>query len=210
MALPTAVHKALQCVLFFTIVGQQISQVGLVDSFTSTGAATFYTRGRPDSGTNGSGEGDSSGSPLGRDWPALVVEASVSQSLALLREDVRWWFSASDHGVKIVLLLKFSQSQDQLVIEKWEEDEVPYPPGPITRSRARQYDIRLVRRQEIIISRDGTDPVSYKVDGGALVLEFKLLFLRDPDSEQGEGDVVMSVPRLQRHAEHVWGRAAEG
>ena len=42
------------------------------------------------------------------------------------------------------------------------------------------------------------------------MLEFKLLFLRDPDPEQGEWDLVMSVPRLQRHAEYVWGRAAEG
>ncbi len=133
--------------------------------FQESEAATFYARCRPDSGTNGSGEGDSSGSPLGRDWPTVVVEASVSQSLALLREDVRWWFSASGHGVKIVLLLKLSQSQDQLVVKKWEEEKPPYPPRPITRSRARRCGIRLVRRQEIIISRSETDPESYKVDG---------------------------------------------
>ena len=53
----------------------------------------------------------------------------MSQSLALLRDDVRWWFSASDHGVKIVLLIKFGQGQDQLVLEKWEEEESPAPPG---------------------------------------------------------------------------------
>ena len=109
------------------------------------------------------------------------------QSLALLRDDVRWWFSASDHGVKIVLLIKFSQGQDQLVLEKWEEEELPEPPGPLTRSRARQCGIRLVRRQEITISRNGTDPASYNVAGGALVLGFKLLFLRDPEPKPGGG-----------------------
>jgi hypothetical protein len=34
-------------------------------------------------------------------------EAGVSQSLGALQDDMRWWFSASDHQVKIVLLVKF-------------------------------------------------------------------------------------------------------
>jgi hypothetical protein len=63
-----------------------------------------------------------------------------------------------------------------------------------------------VLQQAITITYDDTgDPgntVSYTVNGGALVLEFRLLFLRDQGL--GEGDVVLSIPELQSYAAKVW------
>jgi len=58
------------------------------------------------------GKGHSCGGPnLGREgkdaWPTLVIEAGSSESLGALRDDMRWWFSVSDHQVNIVLLVKF-------------------------------------------------------------------------------------------------------
>lgn len=32
---------------------------------------------------------------------------------------MRWWFSASDHDVKIVLIMKLRQNEEQIVLEKW-------------------------------------------------------------------------------------------
>ena len=64
-------------------------------------------------------------------------------------------------------------------------------------------------QQEITITYDNTidagNTASYTADGGALVLEFRLLFLRDRGL--GEGDVVFSIPELQSYAVNVW---AEG
>ncbi len=57
------------------------------------------------------GEGDSTGGPKPEreghgTWPTLI-EAGDSESLPELRRDMRWWFSTSNHDVKIVLLAKF-------------------------------------------------------------------------------------------------------
>ncbi len=65
-------------------------------------------------------------------------------------------------------------------------------------------------RQEITISRDGTDAVSYTVAGGALVLGFKLLFLRDPDPNQREGDIVIGVSSLATVCEARLGGSCAG
>ena len=66
-----------------------------------------------------------------------------------------------------------------------------------------------VLQQAITITYDKTiDPwntASYTADGGALVLEFRLLSFRDRGL--GEGDVVFSIPELQSYAVNVW---AEG
>lgn len=39
-------------------------------------------------------------------WPTLVIETGYSQSIIALRQQMRWWFTASQHRVKIVLLIK--------------------------------------------------------------------------------------------------------
>ena len=111
--------------------------------------------------------------------------AGVSEPLGELRNDMRWWFSASDHQVQIVLLAKFDRSRRALNLEKWEEEAGGQP----------------VLRQNITITQDTTtDPVSYNVTGGALVLGSRLLFLRDPGP--GEGDCDLSD--LQFYAHRVW------
>lgn len=61
--------------------------------------------------------------------------------------------------------------------------------------------------QSIRISRNqATDPILYNITTrkGALVLRFRLLYLRDPGPQ--EGDFVIGVPDLQLYvnAEMVW------
>ncbi|KAK4208791.1 hypothetical protein QBC37DRAFT_295882, partial [Rhypophila decipiens] len=38
-----------------------------------------------------------------------------------LQDDMRWWFSASNHDVKIVLLVKMHLQNKEIWIEKWQE-----------------------------------------------------------------------------------------
>ncbi len=178
--------------------------MGLEDSWKSIGTATYRTQGHP--GGDG-GESDSSGGPRpkrgGRNnWPTLVIEAGHSESLTRLRQDMRWWFDASNHQVKIVLLAKFNHSQREIQLEKWEEEPQVARPGVTTTRLIAASTLAPVLRQRITITRNATSPPSYNVTSGALVLSFGLLFLRDPGP--GEGDFVFSIPDLQFYAECVW------
>ena len=181
----------------------QIFQMRLEESWDPLGATTFYARGQvPDGGTNGSGEGDSTGGALtsarrSDDWPTLVIEASVLQSLALLREDVRWWFSASGRGVKIVLLIKFSQGLDRLVLEKWEEEELLAPPGPLTRSRARQCG----KRSRLV--ETGQMPSHTRSLGGRWCSGSSFCFCEIRIRISGRGTLSLAFPALQRYAKHI-------
>ncbi|KAK4148562.1 hypothetical protein C8A00DRAFT_19625 [Chaetomidium leptoderma] len=54
---------------------------------------------------------------------ASSVKSFIHSSIAKseLRNDMRWWFSASDHQVQIVLLAKFEHTSRAIILEKWEE-----------------------------------------------------------------------------------------
>ncbi|UKZ81007.1 hypothetical protein TrVFT333_008774 [Trichoderma virens FT-333] len=54
----------------------------------------------------------------------------------------------------------------------------------------------------INITETSTTPPTYQVASSDLVLDFRLLFLRNP--RQGEGDVVITVAWLQQYAQRVW------
>ncbi len=169
----------------------------------SIGSATFRPgRGHP--GGDG-GEGDSTdGLRSGRtnldSWPTLVVEAGDSESSLDLRNDLRWWFDISNYEVKIVLV-KFDHNRHEIVLERWEE-EGSNPRIGIATTRFRT-SLQPVLQQTITITCDiTTNPTSYNVVSGALVLKFSLLFLRDLGP--GQRDVVIGIPELQDYADRVW------
>jgi hypothetical protein len=119
-----------------------------------------------------------------------------------MRKD--WWFSASDHQVKIVLLVKFGhQGRPEILIENWEEEPQEVQTGATTTPDAAVLQSRL--RQSITITRDtAMNTVSYQVARGALVLSFRLLFLRNPSHQEG-GDVIITVSELEELARRTWG-----
>lgn len=89
-------------------------------------------------------------------------------------------------------------------LEKWEE-EIPVRTGatPTRRSATLQHQEPVLRQSIAITPDTATNPATYNVTRGALVLSFRLLFLRDPGP--GEGDLVYSVQDLEEYAEDVWG-----
>ncbi len=171
------------------------------DNWVAFGNTTLYAQPPGDVG-----EGDSAGGPYPERcargaWPTLVIEAGVSRSLAGLRQKMWWWFAVSDHDVKIVLLAKFDRAHRTITLEMWEEEPRATRPGATTTRHAAAG--QPVMRQSITITRDLTaDPAAYIVTGGALVLRFGLLFLRDPGPT--EGDVVLAVEELEEYAARVW------
>jgi hypothetical protein len=113
---------------------------------------------------------------------------------------MRWWFSASDHQVKIVVLAKVQHARRAITLEKWEEEPHCTRPGAMTTRHSAA--LQPVLRQSIAITENtATDPVSYNVTG-ALVLEFDLLFLQSPGP--GEADFVLSVQELEKYAQGCW------
>ncbi|KAL7819014.1 hypothetical protein V8C26DRAFT_395669 [Trichoderma gracile] len=201
ITIPTALHEALHLNIYQRFdhrLGPEAMEI-----WRSIGRTTFRPQGHP--GGDGS-EGDSCGGPKpARNhklaWPTLVVEAGDSESLTALRDDMRWWFTASDHQVKIVLLSKFDHQHQQIIIERWEEDSQTHPGATTTRRAAAVGAVQPVLRQRITITRDPAID-SYQVDRSALVLSFRLLFLREPGPQ--EGDFVMSIADLQAFARDVW------
>jgi hypothetical protein len=168
------------------------------------GSTTFYSQGHP---RGNDPEGDSAGGPDPErafpGWPTLAVETGVSEPLSELHRDMRWWFSASGHQVKIILLVKFGdQGRPEILIEKWEEERQATREGATTTRQAAA--LQPILRQSIAITRyTTTNPASYHVTSGALVLSFRLLFLPDPQNPQ-ERDITISVPRLKIFAGNVW------
>jgi hypothetical protein len=209
VTLPNDLHEELHLNLYARFY-KQLVRDGTDEDWRQIGNATRRVQGHP--GGDG-GEGDSTGGPKPArqgpgNWPTLVIEAGDSETLNQLHADMRWWFSASNHDVQIVLLAKFDHRRSQIILEKWEEEWSQYS-GPTTRSRSVMMPQagRLVpiRRQYITISRSAD--LSYHVTRGALVLGFRLLFLRNPGPH--EHDFVISVAELQRYAECVWQQVRE-
>ena len=188
--------------------------MGIGRQWEDIGTTTFRAEGHP----NGDGgEGDSAGGPYPvppgrRGWPTLVIEAGYSESSEQLKRDMEWWFSASNHEVKIIVLAKFDRQRQKIFLDKYEEElqDQPAPrSGPVTRSAIARHGQVLVpvRQQEITITRNtGTIPTTYNVARGTLTLSFHLLFLRNPDPIRGEGDLVWSIAQMEEYAERVWSR----
>ncbi|CAG9994071.1 unnamed protein product [Clonostachys byssicola] len=183
----------------------EMAAMGLEDAWGEYGHAT--QRAEHDGGV---AEADSSGGPMERDddihpWQTLVIEAGYSQSLTALRQQMRWWFAASQHKVKIVLLIKLDPLvRGKIIIEQWKE----FPNGERAGATTTRFCARLepVNTQHITIQKTlpSTEPgdyLSYGVTGGPLRLSFVDLFLRAP--KQGEGDVVLTDHHLQRLAASV-------
>jgi hypothetical protein len=114
---------------------------------------------------------------------------------------MEWWFRASDHEVKIVILVKLSRHQETILVEKYGEEAQSARPGATTTRSSGA--LVPVRQQEIGITRDSTaHPHTFNIVRGDLVLGFRQLFLRAPGP--GEGDVVVSVQDLKEYAALVW------
>jgi len=134
--------------------------------------------------------------PYDMDWPTIVLEAGVSESVRRLRMDTRWWFSNSEGLVKIVLILHLNRTTHTIKIEKWEL--MPVTGGGIatrTRSRSNRPAQIPTQVQGIAIRPD-------RITGAPLTLDFDKIFLRQPNPP--EQDLVMTEEDLRGWSNLVW------
>jgi len=124
------------------------------------------------------------------DWPTLVFESGVSESLSRLRIDADWWLTNSEGHVNIVVIIALHRAQSKIQIEKWELALLD-PGRPCTRSNQQI----PARTQEITINPD-------TITGAPLVLEFHKIFLRP--ATLPEIDVIFTAEELSSWAARIW------
>lgn len=134
------------------------------------------------------------------DWPTLVIETGVIESIPRLREDASWWFRNSSGMVRIVLLVCISHRLRKTTIEKWHLAP-PDTPNPLTRALLNQFQLNQpppVVQQPVALQQPYAaqiitiDPVS--VQGAPLSLNFEALF--DRNRQGDEIDIVLDANNL--------------
>lgn len=134
--------------------------------------------------------------PQGRSefWPSLVMESGWSESKSKLQDDASWFLRESAGDVKIALTISINQRIPEIVINKWEPKAAPTS----TRNR-----VQPILAQQIVISKTKGQPTSTAIIKGApLVIPFEDLFLRSPDS--GEGNIEFTQKDLRDIAYPIW------
>ena len=187
---PGAAHEV-ALTRFEIILTLKIASIGLLDEISYTRAATYK-------GTECGKEPDSSFRsrqfrPYATNWPTLVIECGVPESINRLRVDSNWWFANSEAQVKTVLLISISEKDRKILIEQWEM--LPEVNPQVTCHELNPARIRpeCIRTIEIVEADAG---------GASLQLSFQNLFLREP--VQGETDIVFTTRDLERFAAYVW------
>jgi hypothetical protein len=135
--------------------------------------------------------------PNKQDWPTLVFEVGVSETLRKLRNDARWWLANSQGRVKIVLLIKVNRVARTIHMEKWECRPEPHT---YANRPAAQIPNQI---QTVDIDAHGIVTGSPPATTPPLVLHFQNLLLRQPIPPQ-EQDVTYTAQNLQRLANGIW------
>jgi hypothetical protein len=197
---PTIEHETAHTTISYKV-NRRLEGMGLPElSLWPCGSTTYH-------GSSSSKEGDSTYKPRCRtgrdDWPVLVFEAGVSETLGNLRADAQWWLNSSGGEVKIAIVISIVRRTKRLLIEKWCL-QPRTPTAPVTRANA----LVPTKIQELTITQNppippprGTIP-TYAVTGAPLTLEFEKLLLRAPVPP--EGDVIFTTVDLQAWAGDFW------
>jgi hypothetical protein len=196
--MPSVKHEAAHVNLGLFIYGK-IFRMGMSDDLWGVGAGRFK-------GSSSSKEGDTSFKPASRkkesDWPTIVIEAGLSESLAKLKSDANWWLEHSRGEVMIVVIISIKPEDKSLRIENWEKVS-PAPGRPITRANPGTPIPTSV--QQITIRPNATGAITpNEVTGSPLVLHFHKIFLRLPIPP--EADLTFSANELADFATKFWER----
>jgi hypothetical protein len=133
------------------------------------------------------------------DWPTLVFEVSVSETLSKLRMDARWWLANSQGDVKIVLLFKVNRAARTIHIEKWECRPAALTYATRSNRPPPQVPAQI---QTIDINANGVVTGSPPATTPPLILHFQNLLLRQPVPP--EQDVIYTAQNLQALANGIW------
>ena len=208
ITVPSRQHETI-CGKVSIYAAHKFFQMGLTpENFLFEGSTTYHGTG---SGDNGGGvEGDSTFVPQarchsGKRWPTFVLQAGYSQSLEGLRNDMRWWFAASQHDFHLVLVAKLYPATREIRLEKYVKDVSHVRTGATCTRNTPQLQPRLTQIVTIAPREAGPgQELQFTVFGAPLILEFRLLFLRAPNLDAGERDLEYTSSDLEDTASAVW------
>jgi len=199
--MPSAEHEAAHIELAFKFRVRFLTMGLPDDCLYGQGATRFLGQ---SNGQRSSIEGDSAFKPSDarpnkHDWPTIVFESGLSETLNGLRHDADWWLSHSGGDVKIVIIISVKPAEKRLHIEKW-SNVTPLTTRPATRA----HPIIPVPTMQNKIDVVGvpTQPPSYAVTGAPLLLEFDKILLRAPAPP--EGDIIFTAGELSQWAASFW------
>jgi hypothetical protein len=177
--LPSAEHEAAHLNIGRDLIEKVVLMGMRARELDGVGASRFP-------GRRSSKEGDSawrphSSRPNKTEWPTIVIESGVSESLRRLRFDASWWLTESGGDVKIVVIVSVQRAQNaqlRLQIEKWEH--APSRRQLLLRTPNNNPIIRQIptKIQQITVVSNAVAGGPLPVTGGPLVLPFDKIFLR--------------------------------
>jgi len=170
---------------------QKLFEMGLDRELVPMGGTGFW-------GPGSAKEADSAFKPSSRrtnNWPTLVVECGVAESLSRLQVDAQWWLETSAGDVKTVIVISVSVPERNFHFEKWELSDVADP------SDSSIFPPTITEEAEIIgekvrISSKGVTRRSFAID-------FTKTMLFKPQVRCGEGNFTFSKEDLLSFADRV-------
>lgn len=129
------------------------------------------------------------------DWPTVVIETGWSESKAKLARDASWWLKSGAGEVKNVLTLSVSQTRREIVMEIWDVVDRATRQDPQRKAPA--------VTQHIVLSQ-ATSKSPLMITNAPLIIDFTKLFLRDPNANNREDNIVFREDTLEYYALSVW------
>lgn len=132
---------------------QKLFEMGLDRELVPMGRIGF-------SGAGSKKEPDSSFKPSSRrfanNWPTLVIECGVAESLARLQVEAQWWLQTSAGDVKTVIVISVSVPERNFHLETWELEDMADPSNPSVFSPTITQAADIVGEKVRISSKRGT------------------------------------------------------
>ncbi|KAI2822791.1 hypothetical protein CBS115989_1821 [Aspergillus niger] len=133
--------------------------------------------------------------PRNNDWPKIVIQSAVAESMPRLRQEASWWINNSKGQVQIVILISVRKDSRSIVFEKYfPKFSVPSNPGA---QPGTAYIPDLISTTEVCY---GDDPPTIR--GPPVRLEFQRLVGRKP--LLSEKDVILWPELLLEIAEDIF------
>ena len=146
--------------------------------------------------------------PLGTNWPTLVIECGVSETVERLKVDANWWLTNSSGAVGIVLLFSITEADHTILIEKWEMGDMEIlkstPEHPLRTAMAPQLTDSITIPQPADGERSLSLSFTKVFDRGPVRVEDQD---GDADDDSLERDIVFTPLDLSQWAAEIWRRS---
>ncbi|OAL62104.1 hypothetical protein A7C99_6679 [Trichophyton rubrum] len=174
-------------------IGSAIDQMGLRKVYIPSGAASMNSPSRAN--TRSTKQPDGSFFIEGEEWPTLVIEIGLSESIQKLVMDAHWWLEAEGSCTLIVITAKIDRHKPLITFQRWEHEHHHPPHRPIT---GHCYLNSTVVQEVCAVHENGVTRVT-----GNIILPFEKMLRRSKETKK-ETDINIGRDILIDFAEATW------